>query len=351
VEIILPDVPTHKRRYEARGRVVQHKNWLIGQGTLFEDGGIRSRKVDGWNLYQVGKGLCAHRELPNSYHVLQVSDLDTFADAASFVAALSAPEKQGERVDALTIDGDRIAVDLTIMSISINGQPRPHPPKMLHDCDWMRSEYGSGKITIRTKAGSVTLDGTSLRPKPPELAPLPKGARRWGNPVAGDAFTKVAHARALGGLSPPDEGMMLRSVSILVPRANTAQIRLAVYAGGTLQGGPHAGTPARLLYDFGKTSQQKTGWITLEHPQGGVPLPANVPIWLAWKAAGGQVNLRYQEQPGPTGDFQSTRGRWDSKAIDNDENKPWPTTWPADDKGRFEDYWYSCYLTVQQGDR
>ena len=350
VEIILPDVPPHKRRYDARGRVVQHKNWLLGQGTLFEDGGIRARKVGGWNVYRVGKGLCAHLELPDSYHVLEVSDLDTFADEASFVAALSVPEKKGDRVDGVTMDGDRIAVDLTDMSISIDGAARAHPPEMLHGCEFMRSEYGSGKITIQTQAGSVTFDAAGIRPKPPEMAALPQGAVRWGNPVSGGSVTKVAHARALGGLSPPKKGMVLTSVSILVPRASEGQIRLAVYAGGTLEGGPHAGTPAGLLYDFGKTSQGQAGWITLEHPKGGVPLPANTPIWLAWKGTGGRVNLKYQEGFGSSGDFQTTRGRWESQAVDSDENMAWPTTWPADDGGGFEDFWYSCYLTFQQGE-
>ena len=56
------------------------------------------------------------------------------------------------------MDGDRIAVDLTDMSIRINDTPRPHPPTMLHDCECMTSEYGSGRITITTRAGSVTFD-------------------------------------------------------------------------------------------------------------------------------------------------------------------------------------------------
>ena len=349
VEIILPDVLPHKRRYEARGRVVQHKNWLLGQGTLFEDGGVRSRKVGQWGVYHVGKGLCAHVELPDSYHVLQVSDLDAFADEESFIAALSVPAKKGDRVDAVTMDGDGITVNLTDMSISINDAPRPHPPKMLHDCDFMKSEYGSGKITIKTKAGSVTFDGTELRPRPPEMAELPKGAFRWGNPVTRGSFTTVAHTRILGGLSPPDKGTVLKSISVFVPRASAGQIRLAVYAGGTLEGGPHAGTPAKLLYDFGKTNQNESGWLTLGHPHDGVPLPANTPVWLAWKGTAGKVHVKYQEGFGSNGDFQNGRGRWESKAIDSDEGKPWPTTWPAGDSGGFENFWYSCYLTLQSG--
>ncbi len=351
VEIILPDVPTHKRRYEARGRVVQHKNWLLGQGTLFEDGGIKSTKVGRWNVYRVGRGLCAHMELADSYHVLQVSDLDTFVDEESFVAALSVPEKNGDRIDAVTMDGEEIAVDLTEMSISINDLPRPHPPTMLHDSEYMKSHYGSGKITINAKAGSVTFDATKLRPKPPEMASLPEDAVRWGNPVAHGKFTTVAHTRALGGLSPEQDDMVLRSVSILIPRASAGQIRLAVYAGGTLEGGPHTDAPAKLLYDFGKTNQNESGWITIEHPNGGVPLPADTPIWVAWKAKGGTVHVRYQEEASSSGDFQRSHGRWESKAIDSDEDQPWPESWPANDPGVFEPYWYSCYLCLSKAQR
>jgi hypothetical protein len=350
VEIILPDVPPHKRRYEARGRVVQHKNWLLGQGTLFEDGGVKSGTVGRWHVYRIGKGLCAHMELADSYHVLQVSDLDTFADEESFVAALSVPERKGDCVDAVTMDGDRIAVSLTNMSVSINGSPRPHPPTMLHDCQYMTSKYGSGKITITTKAGSVTFDGSKTLWPTPEMADLPKGEFRWGNATRRGPSTTVAHTRALGGLSPNRQGMLLKSVSIFVPRNESAQIRLAVYAGGTLDAGPHTCTPARLLHDFGKTTQDKSGWLTLNHPHGGVSLPANTPIWIAWKGTGGKVHVKYQEEAGSNGDFQTTRGRWESKAIDSDENKAWPTTWPTGDAGGFEPFWYSCYLTFQQGD-
>ncbi|NUQ61390.1 MAG: hypothetical protein HUU20_02810 [Pirellulales bacterium] len=157
VVVVLPDVPPHKRRYEVRGRAVQHKNWLLGQGTLFEDGGARSRRAGPWNVYKVGKGLCAHYELPEAYHVLQVSDLDTYANEEAFVRALSVPKMEHGRVQT-TVDGDRIEVDTSTMGISINGRPRPHPPAMLHDSEAMKSQYDSGKITINTRAGTVTFD-------------------------------------------------------------------------------------------------------------------------------------------------------------------------------------------------
>jgi hypothetical protein len=90
-----------------------------------------------------------------------VSDLDTFATGEAFIKSLSVPAMDAGQVRAM-IDGDGVMVDLKDMSISINGQPRPHPPKMLHDCGPMRSEYGSGKITISTGAGSVTFDSADL---------------------------------------------------------------------------------------------------------------------------------------------------------------------------------------------
>ncbi len=165
LEKIVPGTPSHKRRYEARGRVVQHRNWLLGQGTLFQDGGIKAEKVGSWNIYRVGKGLCAEMDLGDSYHVLQVADLDQYADEEAFVAALAVPQRRGTRIIAETTDSDRLAVDLADMSIAINGTPRTHPPAMLHDCDAMSSEYGSGKITVKTKAGTVTFDSSTLFPQ------------------------------------------------------------------------------------------------------------------------------------------------------------------------------------------
>lgn len=85
-----------------RARVVQHRNWLLGQGTLFEDGSVKSRRPGAWNLYQAG------------------------------------------------------------LSLSVNGLPRPHPPAKLHDCECMQSEHGSGEIRIHTREGSVTFAPTPL---------------------------------------------------------------------------------------------------------------------------------------------------------------------------------------------
>ena len=345
VEKIVPGVPPHKRRREARGRVVQHENWLLGQGMLFEDGGPKAERFGKWNVYQVGKGLCAHLALVDDYHVLQVSDLDTFASREEFGAALSIPERFGEQLNAVTMSGDRISVDLTNMSIAINGEPRAHPPKMLHDSGSMKSVYDSGKITITTQSGSVTFDSAAFRPEPIGLPELPAGTTRWGKPNSADFTTKVNHARALGGVS-PDRDTLLKSVSILLPKNDGGSVRLAVYAGGQLDGGPHSGSSAKLLFDFGQTPKGQTGWNTLEHPKG-IRIPANTPLWLAWKSSGGNAEVAYFEERSGPSNFQPDRGRWDSKAIKLKPAEPWPRTWPASDGGEFDPYEYSCFLTLE----
>ncbi|MBN1346164.1 MAG: hypothetical protein JXQ73_25980 [Phycisphaerae bacterium] len=229
VEIILPGVPPDKRRHEARGRLVQHKNWLLGQGTLFEDGGVTSKPFGPWNVYRVGKGLCAHMPLPDSYHVLQISDLDTYKSEAAFAHALSIPTMNNGVVSGLTTDGDRVDVHVDKMSILINGTPRPHPPKMLHDCPHMRSEHGSGKINIQTKAGTLTLDRHTFYdgPTDPELAtmkaPEPPGLL-WGNVTNAGLATKVNHARALGGRLPAKGDVRIESVSVLFPQQITGDL-------------------------------------------------------------------------------------------------------------------------------
>ena len=123
---------------------------------------------------------------------------------------------------------------------------------------------------------------------------------------------------------------------------------MAVYAGGTLERGPHSGAAAQLLYDFGRTAKGSSGWLTLKHSGDGVEIPANTPLWLAWKGSKGAANILYQEYHELRTDFQAAHGRWDSKVIHNDAGEPWPETWPADNDGGFDDAWYSCYLTLKQ---
>ena len=87
------------------------------------------------------------------------------------------------------------------------------------------------------------------------------------------------------------------------------------------------------------------GMSSFHHPGDGVEVPANTPLWLAWK---GTANIVYQEYRESRNDFQTARGRWDSKAIDHNVDQAWPETWPADDGGGFDSAWYSCYLTLEQ---
>jgi len=357
VEMILPGVSPHKRRHEARGRLVQHKNWLLGQGTLFEDGGVTSKRFGSWNVYRVGKGLCGHMALPESYHVLQVSDLDTHASEAAFAQALSVPTMEKGVVSGVTMDGDRVEVHVDKMSILVNGTPRPHPPAMLHDCRYLRSKHGSGKITIRARAGTLTLnrrtfyDGPTETTDRPDLvtveAAKPPGPL-WGNATNTGLVTTVNHARALGGRFPSAGGGRLTSVSVLLPYEPTGAIRIAVYAGGDLAAGPHVGARARLVHDFGKTAPDTRGWVTLKIPGEGRLIPAGSVVWIAWKGKGKRVPLVYQDKPAYRGDFQAERGRFDSKAIACDEDDPWPAQWPDDPQGSFENYWYSFCLSYQQ---
>lgn len=149
----------------------------------------------------------------------------------------------------------------------------------------------------------------------------------------------------LGGMS-PDRDTLLKAVSILLPVNNGGSVRLAVYTGGQLNGGPYAGSPAKLLIDFGQTPKGQTGWNTLEHAKG-IRIPANTPIWLAWKSSGGKVEVAYFEERSGPSDFQSDRGRWDSKAIKLNSAKPWPRVWPAKDGGEFDSFEYSCLLTLE----
>ncbi|MBP88461.1 MAG: hypothetical protein CMJ64_17395 [Planctomycetaceae bacterium] len=77
-------------------RVVQHRDWLIAVGELSASHRLASRKVGPWDLFRVGRGLCAHVELEGGWHVFQVADLDKFRDEQAFVAALKTPTIRDE---------------------------------------------------------------------------------------------------------------------------------------------------------------------------------------------------------------------------------------------------------------
>ena len=145
-----------------RGELVQYKNWLISRGALVEEGGIAAEKTNGWDLYRVGKGLCAHLELPGDWHVFQVSDLDIYPAERAFLEALSKPVKVGTHVQGKTTEDEQVSVELSDMSLTVNGHAPKGPDDMLHDCQAMRSKYGSGIIEIRTEQGQLTVDNKVL---------------------------------------------------------------------------------------------------------------------------------------------------------------------------------------------
>ena len=166
IELVRPGVERDRMRHEVHGELVQHENWLLGRGVLVEDGGIRAERVAPWNLYHVGKGLAAHVELDGGYHVLQVSDLDTFGDERTFLAALQVPSRDGFEVRGRSLGGDQLSVDVRSMSLAVDGRPREPWSDMLHDAPPMRSAYGSGMVEIATADGDLTLDHGALMNEP-----------------------------------------------------------------------------------------------------------------------------------------------------------------------------------------
>ena len=323
-------------------RVVQHRDWLLAAGILSASHGLKSRKVSQWDVYHVGRGLCAHVELKGGWHVFQVADTSKFHSEESFVSKLKIPTIKNGYALGTSLNGDHIRVDLKTMSININGIQRKPLHTMLHDSPLMTSVFGSGRVTIRTSKRSVTFDNTSVRYQPVALPKLARGFSRWGKARSDGATTKLAHVRAMGGFSPRNHDSLLKSVSILIPHNTGASARLAVYVGGKLSKGPQS---AKLLFDFGQTPKGKAGWLTLEHPTG-VRIPKNTPLWLVWKGSGRKANVMYVDDRGQD-DFQKMRGRWNSKAINSRPDQPWPLTWPKKDTGDFDDARYCCFLTLR----
>ena len=336
------------RRYDyVADRVAQYRNWLIAAGELSASHGLVSRRLGAWDVYSSGRGLCAHIEPAPGWHVFQVGDLDQYADPAEFVDSLSVPTVEDGVARGRTTDGQMIAVNLKKMELEIDGKRRRPPLAMLHDSPLVKSRYGSGVIRVVTSRGTVTFDHRELRLPEPDLPQLSEDQQRWGNPQSGGLTTRIAHVRAMGGLSPQKLDSTLKSVSLKVLHNGGARIRLAVYTGGSLAHGPHADSGSRLLCDFGLSEAEASGWITLNAPGGGVVLPAGRPVWLAWKSADGQADVVYQDSPSTQPDFQTARGRWHSTAIAADADEPWPAEWPAVDGGDFDAAWYSAFLTLE----
>ena len=138
-------------------KVVQHRGWLVSEGALAADSGLEPTRRGDWNIYHVGEGLCAHMEL-DGWHIVQVSDTTRHAT----LEALQRPTIDGTSLHAITLDGDRLQVDLQTMALTINGELRDPLIDMLHDSEPMRSVYGTGVIDITTSAGPLTINGPKI---------------------------------------------------------------------------------------------------------------------------------------------------------------------------------------------
>ncbi len=161
----------------------------------------------------------------------------------------------------------------------------------------------------------------------------------WGRPAVNpNGPSNINYTRAMGGTSPNTDFMTLQSVSIYVSGTNSADVRLGVYTGGTLAN-PSGAT---LLCDAGLTPIGLTNqWITLACPA--VTIPKNTPTWVAFKGNDSGFAIPYQNNNGGAGNFQLTRGRYNSTSVSTNENTAYPATWTAG--GSFGNYWYSVYLS------
>jgi hypothetical protein len=169
----------------------------------------------------------------------------------------------------------------------------------------------------------------------------------WGRTSVGVSTTNVNWVRVMSGNAPSSAGMNLKSVSIYVDGNHADQVRLAVYTGGSLTAGPAGAT---LLYDFGATTGSAVNqWLTLTYSGPDIVVPANDPVWIAFKGNSGGNGFDVRYGTSATGsDFQTTNGRWQSASVSTDETVGYPATWPAD-SGSFSNYWYSVYLTYEAG--
>lgn len=159
----------------------------------------------------------------------------------------------------------------------------------------------------------------------------------WGRDVQNSSSTASSHSRAMGGISPNVDSMKLSSISIYLG-AQTGNVRLAVYTGGTLNN-PSSAT---LLWDAGTVNPNGTaGLYTINHPSGGVDWPKNTVTWLAWKRDTG-VRVYYSTSNANAGDFQTGRGR-NNNNFSRNPNTAFPGTYG--NTGSFGNAWYSIFAT------
>lgn len=156
---------------------------------------------------------------------------------------------------------------------------------------------------------------------------------RWGQDRVLGVSNQVETSRAMGGIV--NEAMTIKSISMYL--GGSGNVRLAIYAGGTLNN-PETAT---LLWDAENITVNAEGWHTIPHPEGGILIEANTVLWLAWKKEKG-VTQYYSNRVDDAGSFQTDRGR----NVNNFSANPdvqFPSVYGT--KGSFADYWYSIYMT------
>jgi len=146
-----------------RGQAAQHANWLVSRGTLVAQGGLEPQRVGEWDLFAAGRGLCAHAELPGGWHLFQAGDLDQWTTDQAFIAALHRPELSDGHIRGRTTGGERVNVDLSDMSVKVNGRDEQWYNK-LHNCPQMQADWEDGAVTVRASAGTLELSDAVLHP-------------------------------------------------------------------------------------------------------------------------------------------------------------------------------------------
>ena len=146
-----------------RGELVQHGNWLVSRGELVAEGGLRSERAGGFDLYRLDRGLAAHCRAGDDLHVFQVGDLDLFADEREFLASLSVPELTDGMLRARTSGGEELRVKLADMSLEVDGRPGHDWAGCLHAGTWLFANWDGGGVELRLPSGTTTFSDRALQ--------------------------------------------------------------------------------------------------------------------------------------------------------------------------------------------
>ncbi len=148
-------------------------------------------------------------------------------------------------------------------------------------------------------------------------------------------FTNVDRVYMAGGLFVP-EGRVLTGMRVRVLANHTAQLRCAVYSGGSLVDGTEGAT---LLHDFGLTTGTDVNtWLELSGAN--VTIPANEPLWVCVKGDDDGFTMA-KAGKGNAGNYQVDRGTYIvTVGISSDETVAWPSTVPTITTDAWDTSWY-----------